>query len=168
MRIAPSCSPKRYASPSPAARPASAPSHGLIGRFAAAAAAGVVAGAAGACCAAGGVAGLSGTASRRAPIGLPPPRRRASASSITTLAVRNAANKVNSQRFIASSTGASSVFSAAVQRHNARGKVEVFDVLQSGSFHQQPQRLLVGVHADRLGEVPVARLVLGDPPAEPG
>ncbi len=160
----PRLSPNSQARPRPAARPASAPIQGLIG-FLAPAAAAVEAGAA--CCAAGGVTGLSGKACRWAPVDRPPPRRRASASSTTKTLVKNSADRAINMRFIASSRDGFSVSHAAVQRYHARGEVEVFDVFQPGLFHHRPQCLLVGVHADRLGQVAVARFVFRHLPSEP-
>src|SRR5688572_3460336 len=56
---------------------------------------------------------------------------------------------------------------AAVQRHHARGEVEVLDAREPGRFHHRLQLLLPGVHADRFGEVAVSGLVPGDVAPQP-
>src|SRR3982750_707761 len=49
----------------------------------------------------------------------------------------------------------SSTFDADVQRHDAGAQVMDVDVAETGGLHHRLQRLLVGVHPDRFGEVAV-------------
>ena len=45
---------------------------------------------------------------------------------------------------------------------HAGHEVVIFDTIESRLFHHAGERVLVGVHADRLGEVAIARLVVRD------
>ncbi len=46
---------------------------------------------------------------------------------------------------------------AAMQGDHAGAQVEPLDALEAGAFHHRAERLLVRVHADRFGEIAVAR-----------
>src|SRR5574337_473631 len=48
------------------------------------------------------------------------------------------------------------VFITAVDGHYTRHDVGEFDLVETGLFHHRRERGLVGMHADRLGEVAVA------------
>ena len=46
--------------------------------------------------------------------------------------------------------------------HHTGSQVEPFDALEARGFHHRLERWLVGVHADRLGEITIACLVMRD------
>src|SRR5262252_8636843 len=55
---------------------------------------------------------------------------------------------------------------AAVQRDDARGKIEPFDAPETSLLHHRLQSRLIRVHPNRLGEIAVTRFVAGDEPSQ--
>src|SRR4051812_26829539 len=55
---------------------------------------------------------------------------------------------------------------AAMNRHDARRKIAHIHAFEAGGFEHRLERGLIGVLADRFGEVPVAVGVVGDQLAE--
>src|SRR5450755_4964651 len=58
--------------------------------------------------------------------------------------------------------GARLEHATAMQRDDAGSEIEPVDALESGLFHHRLQRGLVGMNADRFGEIAIARVVAGD------
>src|SRR5262245_60045654 len=54
-----------------------------------------------------------------------------------------------------------------MQRHYACGQVEVLAALEPDALHHALQRFLVGMAADRLGEIAVALGITGEPTPKP-
>ena len=49
-----------------------------------------------------------------------------------------------------------------MQGYYPQRQIEVFDLLESGLFHQQLQRVLIRMHANRFGQITIARFIVGD------
>src|SRR6185436_921131 len=106
---------------------------------------------------------------RWAPTVRPPPIRRASASGTArTLPSRMIPSAIN--HFVMLHTSRPTMLSktpAAMDRDHAGRKVENFDLVEAGFAQHRRERRLVGMQADRLGEVAVGVGVAGDLVAEP-
>src|SRR5258705_6337423 len=63
---------------------------------------------------------------------------------------------------------ARSQLESAMQGDDAAGEVEVFDALEPRRLHHRLEGFLVGMHADRFGEIAVRRLVARDEAPEAG
>src|SRR5690349_13385209 len=167
MRSTPTAEPKPPCAnsqprPSPAASPARGPSQRFPAGWGAAAGCG---------CCAGGVACLCGAViCRWAPRLRPPPSLAACASSTSVNAPAASAISETMKPFMVSLLDpvSSLVFVAPVQGDDPRAQVEVFDFFQARPFEHSLEAFLVGMHADRLGEIAVRGLVAGDLAAQPG
>src|SRR5215831_7683515 len=87
----------------------------------------------------------------------PPPSRFASASPAITSAPISSAQSPISSCFIRIPPDriVSLEAIALVDRHHPCGKIEILHLGQAGLFHHARERRLVGMHADRLGEITV-------------
>src|SRR5690606_30112786 len=65
------------------------------------------------------------------------------------------------------SAAVKSKLAADMQRDDAAGQVVIRAALEAGAAHHLAQRLLIRMATDRLGEIAVARGVVGQPLAEP-
>src|SRR5258706_8108721 len=114
--------------------------------------------AAGCCCCTGGVACFGGGGMWRwAPRLRPPPSLAASTSFAISPSPNARMNSETINFFMVSLRD--SKFISPVQSDDARAQVEVFDLLESRGFQHSLQALLVGVHADRFGEITIGRFV---------
>src|SRR5260370_40031247 len=162
MRSAPIAGPKPpCANSQPKPRPAASPARGANQRPGPDGC-GVVG-----CCCVGGVACFEGALTWRwAPRLRPPPSLAVWASSARMPAPKTSVKKETINFFMVSLHR--SKFVTPMQSDDARTQIEIFDLLEPRPFQHALHALLVGVHADRFGEITIGRLVARHRLAQPG